>query len=32
MTRPPAATLRHALRQRVIYADTDHMVYVYHGT
>jgi acyl-CoA thioester hydrolase len=32
MTRAPAATLRLALRQRVIYADTDQMGYVYHGT
>ena len=32
MNRPPAAELRHALRQRVIYADTDQMGFVYHGT
>ncbi len=32
LTRPPAETLQHALRQRVIYADTDQMGYVYHGT
>ncbi|MBL8971604.1 MAG: acyl-CoA thioesterase [Myxococcales bacterium] len=32
MSRPPAAELRHALRQRVIYADTDQMGFVYHGT
>lgn len=32
MNRPPAERLQHALRQRVIYADTDQMGYVYHGT
>lgn len=32
MTRPPAPDLRLAIRQRVIYADTDQMGVVYHGT
>ena len=32
MTKPPAPDLRLAVRQRVIYADTDQMGYVYHGT
>ena len=32
MTKPPAPDLRLAVRQRVIYADTDQMGFVYHGT
>lgn len=32
MTKPPAPDLRLAVRQRVIYADTDQMGVVYHGT